>query len=245
MPRVLISVLAIAAALSVQFAVSAQQPNTMLRVRDFGSDQNLAAAVANMRARSTASPQDFQPLCGRVVSISCTGRSSQVTLQLASTLGRPNTRLIIPANRRAVFGPRIENLYDQRSVCVSAAVSKGDAVVVSDPSEVVVTGAAPAQFADDIARTCDPDVTLPTLIREVKPDYAADALRAKVSGIVIVQGVVDREGTVTDAVVVQSLDPRLDKSVREAFEQWRFRPATRGNERVPMAVSVAMAFTAR
>jgi protein TonB len=88
-------------------------------------------------------------------------------------------------------------------------------------------------------------VTLPTRVKDVKPFFTADAMRAKLNGSVFLQGIVDRNGVVDAVVIVQSLEPSLDVAAREAFEQWQFRPATRAGEPVPMAVSVQMAFTAR
>ena len=72
-------------------------------------------------------------------------------------------------------------------------------------------------------------VTTPAVIREVKPTYTSDAMRAKVQGSVWVQCVVQPDGTVTNATVVRSLDSRfgLDEEAVKAARQWRFRPGTR------------------
>jgi protein TonB len=88
-------------------------------------------------------------------------------------------------------------------------------------------------------------VRLPVLTRDVKPQYTADALRAKVRGSVMVQGIVDRNGVVRDVRVVQSLESSLDEAARKAFQQWEFRPATRRGEPVAIVISVQMAFTTR
>ena len=118
---------------------------------------------------------------------------------------------------------------------------------VRDPGQLVVTDTTPASMAlpDDVYRTCDPDVELPMLVRQVYAHYTAEAMRAKVRGNVFLRGIVDRQGAVRDVRVVQSLEPSLDVAAREAFAQWGFRPATRRGEPVAMAVSVQMAFTIR
>ena len=187
-------------------------------------------------------------LCGRVVDVSCTGPSSAVTLVLADSKPNSNRRVVIPAEHRHLFGAAIEARYDQQLVCVpSAPANASELVLVQDPSELVVTGVPQASIAlpDDVARTCDQDVRLPILTRDVKPQYTADAMRAKVHGSVFLRGVVDGTGTVRDVRVVQSLEPSLDAAAREALAQWRFRPATRGGEAVSIAISVQMAFTMR
>jgi len=147
-----------------------------------------------------------------------------------------------------LFGPRIEDLYDLRSVCVSSdpVAAKNDPLQVKGPGQIVTTDLPLlTPLPNEVARTCDSDVTLPTLVRDVKPSFTADAIRAKVNGSVILHGIVDRNGAVGAVVIVQSLEPSLDVAAREAFEQWQFRPATRAGEPVPMALSVQMAFTAR
>ncbi len=71
-------------------------------------------------------------------------------------------------------------------------------------------------------------VTRPDVIREVKPQYTSDAMRAKVQGTVLVQCVVRPDGSVGDVQVLRSLDPTfgLDQEAIKAARQWRFRPGT-------------------
>ena len=209
----------------------------------------LITALVAFSADATVTSQEPRgSLCGRVVAVSCTGPSSQVTLQLALPWGGPTKRLVIPANLRPQFGPRIEDLYELRSVCVSSdlvAANNGPLQIKGLGQIVTTDPPLPAHLPNEISRTCDPDVTLPTRVKDVKPFFTADAMRAKVNGSVFLQGIVDRNGVVGAVVIVQSLEPSLDVSAREAFEQWQFRPATRAGEPVPMVVSVQMAFTAR
>ena len=47
----------------------------------------------------------------------------------------------------------------------------------------------------------------PRILREVKPQYTADAMRAKVQGTVLLECVVLADGTVGRVDVVKSLDP--------------------------------------
>lgn len=44
---------------------------------------------------------------------------------------------------------------------------------------------------------------------------------------------------------MQSLEPSLDLASRDAFVQWIFRPARRGAEPVPIAITVETIFTMR
>jgi TonB family protein len=199
-------------------------------------------AISAQEARSS--------FCGRVVAVSCTGPSSAVTLLVAASSGHSNWRVVIPSEYRPLFGSRIEDRYDQQVVCAAPAADAttgSELVLAQDPGQLVVKGPMQASIAlpDDVARTCDSEVDLPMPVREVHPQFTADAMRAKVHGSVVLQGIVDRNGAVRDVRVVQSLEPGLDAAARDAFAQWEFRPATRRGEPVAMAVSVQMAFTMR
>jgi TonB family protein len=90
-------------------------------------------------------------------------------------------------------------------------------------------------------------VTIPQLVREVKPAYTAEAMRAKVQGTVWLECVVMPDGTVGRVSVVRSLDNTfgLDQEAIKAAKQWRFRPGTRLGEPVPVLITIELAFTLR
>lgn len=90
-------------------------------------------------------------------------------------------------------------------------------------------------------------VLTPVPIREVKPQYTAEAMRAKVQGVVLLECVVLPDGTVGQVDVVRSLDPTfgLDAEAVKAARQWRFRPGTRFGEPVAVLVTIELTFTLR
>jgi TonB family protein len=90
-------------------------------------------------------------------------------------------------------------------------------------------------------------VTLPRVLREVKPQYTSDAMRAKVQGMVLLECVVRPDGTVGDVHVVRSLDSTfgLDQEAVTAARQWRFAPGTRMGEPVNVLVTIELTFTLR
>jgi protein TonB len=90
-------------------------------------------------------------------------------------------------------------------------------------------------------------VNLPVALREVKPQYTADAMRAKVQGTVLLECVVLADGTVGPVEVVRSLDATfgLDQEAIKAAKQWRFRPGTRFGEPVSVLVTIELTFTLR
>jgi TonB family protein len=90
-------------------------------------------------------------------------------------------------------------------------------------------------------------VNLPQPLKEVKPQYTADAMRAKVQGTVLLECVVLPDGSVGSVEVVRSLDSAfgLDQEAIKAAKQWRFRPGTRFGEPVAVLVTIELTFTLR
>jgi len=90
-------------------------------------------------------------------------------------------------------------------------------------------------------------IDLPRLLREVKPQYTADAMRAKIQGTVVLDCVVGVDGVVGECDVVKSLDATfgLDQEAVKAAKQWRFVPGRRQGQPVPVLVTIELTFTLR
>jgi TonB family protein len=90
-------------------------------------------------------------------------------------------------------------------------------------------------------------VTSPVDIYKPKPNYTADAMRARIQGSVLVQCIVQPSGVCTDIQVVRSLDPTfgLDKEAIESVKKWKFRPGTRLGQAVPVQVTIEVEFALR
>jgi protein TonB len=88
---------------------------------------------------------------------------------------------------------------------------------------------------------------LPRLIHDEKPLYTADAMRAKIQGTVVLECVVNPDGTVGDVTVVRSLDATfgLDQEAVKAARKWRFVPGRRLGQPVPVLVTLELTFTLR
>lgn len=86
-------------------------------------------------------------------------------------------------------------------------------------------------------------VTSPRLVSEVKPHYPSDAMRAGITGTVVLEGVVQVDGTVSDVHVVRPLDSRLDAEAVNAFKGWRFSPGLKDGQAVAVRVTTEMTFT--
>lgn len=90
-------------------------------------------------------------------------------------------------------------------------------------------------------------VSLPQLVREVRPIYTTAAMTARLQGRVMLECVVLPDGSVGRVKVVRSLDSNfgLDEEAIKAARQWRFRPGTRKGEPVAVVVNIELSFTLR
>ena len=85
----------------------------------------------------------------------------------------------------------------------------------------------------------------PRLVREVKAEYTDEARRRGITGDVVLEIVVRRDGSVGDVRMLQGLGAGLDARAVAAVRQWRFTPARRRGEAVDVIVEVAVEFTLR
>ena len=90
-------------------------------------------------------------------------------------------------------------------------------------------------------------VTPPRLLREVKPGYTGEAMRARIQGVVRLQAIVLPDGSVGNMKIVRSLDHLfgLDDEALKSVGQWRFQPGTLAGRAVPVLIEVELAFTLR
>ena len=88
-------------------------------------------------------------------------------------------------------------------------------------------------------------VSVPTLVREVKPSYTPQAIAARIQGTVRLSAVVLADGTVGEVSVVRSLDTLfgLDAQAVNATKQWLFNPGQKDGVAVAVRVTIEMSFT--
>ena len=82
----------------------------------------------------------------------------------------------------------------------------------------------------------------PAVRTRVNPKYTPAAMKAKVQGTVGLFVLVGTEGTVTRAMVDESLDPELDRQALDAIRQWTFVPTLLNGRPTAIAVFVEMEF---
>jgi protein TonB len=87
-------------------------------------------------------------------------------------------------------------------------------------------------------------VSDPIVIREVRPNYTSEAMRAKIQGTVELEAVVEPNGTITQVRVIKSLDKQfgLDIEAMNAARKWVFRPGTLQGKPVPVIITLILEF---
>lgn len=86
-------------------------------------------------------------------------------------------------------------------------------------------------------------VTPPAVVKEVRPQYTASAMKAKLQGQVDVEFVVLRDGSVSQARVIRSLSPELDEQALKAVREWSFTPGQLNGRPVAVRCTAQLTFT--
>ena len=88
-------------------------------------------------------------------------------------------------------------------------------------------------------------VSLPVVVKEVKPAYTAAAMQEKIQGSVWLTCVVGVDGLVSDVKITKSLDTEfgLDDEAMAAASQWIFKPGQKDGKPVPVLITIELTFT--
>jgi TonB family protein len=126
----------------------------------------------------------------------------------------------------------------------TAAAAVGVAAILT-ASSVPLSATLQAQAEKIYKPGQDSGITLPRVVKEVKPAYTAAAMQAKIQGSVWMSVVVLTSGDIGDVTISKSLDKEhgLDEEAIKAVRQWKFAPGTRQGKPVPVEVTIEMTFT--
>lgn len=131
------------------------------------------------------------------------------------------------------------NTNDSSSATTTTAqqIATAQQGMMSPPGPATSTQSAESRIYD-----AGGDVTAPVGIYTPDPAYSEEARKAKISGNVRVQIIVDAEGNVRDAQVMKKLEPSLDEKALETVRTWKFRPGMRNGMPVETRVGVEVTF---
>lgn len=89
------------------------------------------------------------------------------------------------------------------------------------------------------------EVLAPVRVYDPPPAYTEAARRARIQGRVILEAIIEADGTVRDAEVLRGLPMGLDEAARQALLTWRFEPGTLHGEPVPVKYVLSVDFAIR
>jgi TonB family protein len=108
------------------------------------------------------------------------------------------------------------------------------------------TGEGPAAGAGDGVYGLGSGVTHPVVITQTIPSYTDQAIRAKAQGVVLLEAIIRRDGSVTDFRVLRGLGFGLEeKAIEEIATNWKFRPGTLDGRPVDVRATIEVTFNLR
>ena len=106
----------------------------------------------------------------------------------------------------------------------------------------VITDTAPPPPKEQAPLRVGGDVKAPVTISRVEPQYPEVARKARISGIVIVECIIDKSGSVRDVQVLKGLPFGLDQAAVEAVKKWKFKPGTLNGQPVDVIFNLTVNF---
>jgi TonB family protein len=96
-----------------------------------------------------------------------------------------------------------------------------------NPIFVAITARNPAKASGPVETyTVGDEIKGPKVLTRVEPSYPEELRQGKKAGIVVIQAIVNTDGSVGPAAVVRHSDPGFDEAALAAVRQWRYEPAT-------------------
>jgi TonB family protein len=188
-------------------------------------------------------------VCGTVQKVSCEEKGSRLTTLELTPKSEDLPVTILPVDRLQ-FTPRPEDMYGETEVCATGRVqARGGRrlLIVSRPEDVQIRKRfrpPDLPWRGPYFTQCDDGVVSPVLVTDIKPRYTSRAMEAGIEGVVALEAVVRTDGMIGEIRLRTSLDPQfgLDQEAARVVKEWRFRPATRFGQPVPIRVEIDVPF---
>ncbi len=164
----------------------------------------------------------------------------------AAHIGRPAVVLL---DGRVAMVATVRSPLGESAVLSGITRERAEALVQSltPPARGAQDAGQETQPRRDVVSVDDEGVTSPTVVQMVKPQYTQEAMDAKIQGEVVLDAVVETDGSVADVTVVRSLDTEygLDEQAVAALSRSRFNPGQKDGKPVAVRVTVQMSFVLR
>lgn len=86
------------------------------------------------------------------------------------------------------------------------------------------------------------DVKAPKKLIYPSPQYTEIARKARITGVVIIEAIIDKQGDVTNVKILKSLPMGLDQAAADAVARWKFEPATLNGKPVAVIYNLTVNF---
>ena len=130
-------------------------------------------------------------------------------------------------------------LYGERKV-LSAQV---DSITTLSPSDPALTPSKDAIVVKFDKLQISSSVMAGMLVKKPTPIYPEDAKHARISGTVLLQAIIGKEGKIHDLHVILSASPLLSDSAMEAVSHWEYKPYLLNGEPVEVETTVNVIYT--
>jgi protein TonB len=86
------------------------------------------------------------------------------------------------------------------------------------------------------------DVKPPIVLNRIQPDYTESARKARVAGVVVVEAIINKDGTVEQVHVIKGLPMGLSEKAADAVKGWKFKPGTMSGQPVAVIFDLTVNF---
>lgn len=86
------------------------------------------------------------------------------------------------------------------------------------------------------------DVKAPKALERVEPEYTDIARQARITGVVVVEAIIDRNGNVDQVRILKGLPMGLGEAAERAVRKWKFRPGTLNGQPVDVIFNLTVTF---
>ncbi len=94
----------------------------------------------------------------------------------------------------------------------------------------------------EFAQINQKDVTPPKAINALDPEYSEAASRAKLQGMVVLWAGIDEHGNPVEIKILRCLGLGLDEQSVQAVTKWKFEPAQKNGQPIPVQLIITMEF---
>ncbi len=205
-------------------------------------------------------------LSGTAILISLIYTEALPQRQLISMLEAPTRPAAAPASRAVISSGTQTSEYDHNVLQLPREIPKSIAIVRDEappPGNAFgIAGDVPGGVPDgarggvaEILTSASPNlpkaavqkvrvssgVAQGLLIREVRPEYPPLARQAWIQGVVILQAVIGKDGSVQNLRIISG-HPMLVQAAMEAVKQWRYKPYYLSGEPVEVETQINVNF---